>query len=89
MPSMSDPFVDRFESLSKVPILTCFIPSLAARTPFRISIHSWLKPSASAILRSRLDINEEPAFQARVYLDGVHLRYDRIRDSKLGLTVLQ
>ena len=86
---MSDPFLDRYESVNKVPILTCFIPSLAAGTPFRISIHSWLKPTASTILRSRLAIDEEAAFEARVYLDGVHLRYDHGRSLKQWLTVLQ
>lgn len=65
-----DPFVTKYESMTKTPILTCFVPSLSAGTPFRISIHSWEKPSASTILKSRKAHDEPIAFEARVYVDG-------------------
>ena len=65
-----DPFVTKYESMTKTPILTCFVPSLPAGTAFRISIHSWEKPAPSTILKSRTAQNEPVAFQARVYVDG-------------------
>ncbi len=66
-----DPFIDKFESMTRVPILTCFVPSLTPGTPFRTSIHSWAKPCASTILQASLAIPEEVCFQVRLYMDGM------------------
>lgn len=65
-----DPFVTKYESMSKTPILTCFVSSLPAGTSFRISIHSWDQPTPSTILKSRKAEDEPVAFQTRVYVDG-------------------
>ena len=56
--------------MSKTPILTCFVSSLAAGTPFRVSIHSWERPAPSSLLKSRKGEDEPIAFEARVYVDG-------------------
>lgn len=69
-----DPFLEDFASMTKVPILTCFVASLELDTPFRISVHSWVKPVGSTILRSCLDMGEKATFEARLYIDGVHHR---------------
>lgn len=61
--------------MTKVPILTCFVPSLAPGAPFRVSIHSWVKPTGSAILKSYMTLDETIAFEARIYLDGLHHGY--------------
>ncbi|ETN46139.1 uncharacterized protein HMPREF1541_00323 [Cyphellophora europaea CBS 101466] len=65
-----DPFVTKYESMTKTPILTCFIASLPVGSSFRVSIHSWARPSASSILKSRKAQDEPIAFQARLYIDG-------------------
>ncbi|RMD44773.1 hypothetical protein DV735_g369, partial [Chaetothyriales sp. CBS 134920] len=62
----------RYESLTKLPLLTCFIISQMESRPFRVSIHSWSPPSASSILLAHKARHERVAFQARVYIDGVH-----------------
>lgn len=58
-----------------VPTVTSFITSLEPRTPFRISIHSWKKPTASRILQSYKTRDERVLFEARIYIDGVLLAY--------------
>ena len=72
-----DPFTDRYESMTKIPILTSFIPSLTPGTAFRVSIHSWTRPHQSSTLRLYKSDSESINFQARVYVDGV-LRSTRI-----------
>ncbi|RMZ88163.1 hypothetical protein DV736_g4606, partial [Chaetothyriales sp. CBS 134916] len=66
-------FMDgRYESLTKLPLLTCFITSQLENRPFRVSIHSWAPPSPSSILLAHKAKHETVAFQARVHIDGVH-----------------
>jgi hypothetical protein len=72
--AIDDPFTD-FESMTKLPLLTCFIASLPADAPFRVSIHSWSRPTGSYILETCWAKDESVAFQARVYIDGVHQWY--------------
>ncbi|KAG4027348.1 hypothetical protein MFRU_031g00950 [Monilinia fructicola] len=54
-----------------LPTVTCFIPSLAAGEPFRISIHSWQNPEASRYIH-QIDSRhaEHVMFEARVFVDG-------------------
>ena len=60
-----------FESMTLVPILTCFVASLERGAPFRISIHSWDTPRPSQLLLSYKTPNEATLFEARIYVDGV------------------
>ncbi|KAF7870070.1 uncharacterized protein EAF02_009260 [Botrytis sinoallii] len=54
-----------------LPMVTCFIPSLAAGEPFRISIHSWQNPEASRYVQHISNRNAEYVmFEARVFVDG-------------------
>ncbi|KAM0203070.1 hypothetical protein ACHAPI_001242 [Fusarium lateritium] len=50
---------------SALPTVTCFVPSLKAGTPFRISIHSW-KP----IVRQLVEDGECPVFEFKLFIDG-------------------
>ncbi|KAK5063173.1 hypothetical protein LTR84_005249 [Exophiala bonariae] len=69
VPSASE--IENFESMTIIPTVTSFITSLEPRTPFRISIHSWKKPTASGILQSYKTRDERVMFEARIYIDGV------------------
>ncbi|KIL93002.1 hypothetical protein FAVG1_04183 [Fusarium avenaceum] len=51
--------------LSALPTVTCFVPSLKAGTPFRISIHSW-KP----IVRQLVEDGEFSVFEFKLFIDG-------------------
>ena len=71
--SIEDPFTDnQYESMNKLALLTCFIASQAQDSPFRVSIHSWARPTPSSILSGYKTQEEAVAFQARVYIDGIH-----------------
>jgi hypothetical protein len=60
-----------YETMTQVPILTCFVSSLERGAPFRVSIHSWSKPKPSQLLLSYKTATETTLFEARVYIDGV------------------
>lgn len=60
-----------YESMTQVPILTSFVPSLDPGLPFRVSVHSWAKPIESSLLLCRKTDEEKATFEARVYIDGV------------------
>lgn len=62
--------IDNFESLTIVPTVTSFIASLEPQSPFRISIHSWKKPTASRMLQTYRTRHERVMFEARIYVDG-------------------
>lgn len=54
-----------------LPTVTCFVPSLAAGEPFRISIHSWQNPEASRYIHQIGSRHAEHVmFEARVFIDG-------------------
>lgn len=53
-----------------LPIMTCFVPSLAPGTGFQISIHSWRVPDISQFTRKYTKHTEFVKFEARVMLDG-------------------
>jgi hypothetical protein len=59
-----------------VPIVTSFVASLERHSPFRISIHSWKKPTASRILQSYKMRDERVMFEARIYIDGALQAYN-------------
>ncbi|KAL2017191.1 hypothetical protein VTK56DRAFT_2511 [Thermocarpiscus australiensis] len=52
-----------------LPVMTCFVPSLPAGTPFQISIHCWRQPEISKFTSS-WQRNEHVKFEARIMLDG-------------------
>lgn len=66
----SNPYLSETDSMSQLPMLTSFIPSLDHGSPFRVSVHSWEPPKPSQILRTFKTHEETVAFEARVYIDG-------------------
>lgn len=58
-----------------LPTVCGFIPSLAAGTPFQISIHSWSAPSVSQFTRCYSKYGECANFEARVFVDGQLVAY--------------
>ncbi|KAJ4269779.1 hypothetical protein NW762_001447 [Fusarium torreyae] len=50
---------------SRLPVVTCFVPSLAPGTPFQISLHSWSAPTSQVTNQS-----EGLTFQTRLFIDG-------------------
>ncbi|KAK3376803.1 hypothetical protein B0T24DRAFT_229909 [Lasiosphaeria ovina] len=53
-----------------MPVMTCFVPSLPAGTPFQISIHSWRNPDISQFTRAYSKHTDLVKFEARISLDG-------------------
>ncbi|KAK7421238.1 hypothetical protein QQX98_002370 [Neonectria punicea] len=53
-----------------LPTLYCFVPSLAAGTPFQISIHSWTIPVISQFTKSYSEFPGNVKFEARLFVDG-------------------
>lgn len=62
-------------SLGQLPVLTSFIPSLPAQSPFRISIHSWEKPQPSPILESFMNSDHCVLYEVRIYMDNTCVAY--------------
>ncbi|KAI9642218.1 hypothetical protein NHQ30_009020 [Ciborinia camelliae] len=69
---VQDPEVHHSQSTALLlPTVTCFVPSLAAGEPFRISIHSWQNPEASRYIHQISSRHAEHVmFEARVFVDG-------------------
>lgn len=57
-------------SVLHVPTLTCFIPSLDAGHPFRLSIHSWDPPKMSKLMAYLKPSPDRVAFETKLYFDG-------------------
>ncbi|PFH58101.1 hypothetical protein XA68_14146 [Ophiocordyceps unilateralis] len=55
---------------SGLPTVCCFVPSLAAGAPFKVSIHSWSPPSTSQYTKSYGKIADSVKFEARLFIDG-------------------
>lgn len=55
----------------QVPIVACFIANLPDGSPFRVSLHSWERPSPSQSLQNPLQHGKSLCFEARVFIDGV------------------
>jgi len=53
-----------------MPVMTCFVPSLPAGTPFQISIHCWRTPDISQFARTYSKHTDLVKFEARILLDG-------------------
>ncbi len=57
------------ETQSQVPLLTTFVPSLAAGAPFQVSVHSWTR--TQGMLGSFPDGTKTQEFwQVRIVIDG-------------------
>ncbi len=59
------------QSMTQLPVLTSFIPSLLQHEPFRVSIHNWEKPKSSRLMESLVGPEDAILFEGRVYVDGV------------------
>ncbi|KAI2891153.1 hypothetical protein CBS11852_6156 [Aspergillus niger] len=55
----------------QLPVLTTFVPSLRHNTPFRVSVHSWQKPTPSRLMESLLQPDYAVLFEVRVFIDGL------------------
>jgi hypothetical protein len=53
-----------------VPVMTCFVPSLAAGSGFQISIHCWRRPDLSQFTRTYSKHSDLIKFEARILVDG-------------------
>ncbi|KAF2206094.1 hypothetical protein GQ43DRAFT_467629 [Delitschia confertaspora ATCC 74209] len=53
--------------------LSCFIASLPAATPFRVSVHSWTKPKPSSIIEARRKPHQRVVYTVRVIVDGTRV----------------
>ncbi|KAL4869664.1 hypothetical protein BDV12DRAFT_74229 [Aspergillus spectabilis] len=58
-------------NLGQLPVLTTFIPSLPANSPFRVSIHSWEQPQASRLMESLLQPDDTSLFEVRIFVDSL------------------
>ncbi|KAJ4358129.1 uncharacterized protein N0V89_002708 [Didymosphaeria variabile] len=58
----------------QLPTLTCYITSLPAAAPFRISIHSWTAPAkSSSLIESRQRSSQKMVFAVQVIVDGIRI----------------
>ncbi|KAK0666999.1 hypothetical protein QBC41DRAFT_324855 [Cercophora samala] len=53
-----------------MPVMTCFVPSLPAGSPFQISLHCWRNPEISQFTRTYSKHIELVKYEARILLDG-------------------
>lgn len=53
-----------------LPVMTCFIPSLPAGSPFQISMHAWKAPDISLFTKTYSRHTEFVKFEARIFIDG-------------------
>ncbi|KAK0625478.1 hypothetical protein B0T17DRAFT_492555 [Bombardia bombarda] len=53
-----------------VPVMTCFVPSLPAGTPFQISIHCWKTPEISQFTKTYSKHADLVKFEARIQVDS-------------------
>ena len=58
-----------------VPIVSCYISSLAIGCPFRVSVHSWDTPTATPAARSMAHHEGMAIFEAKVLIDGTCIAY--------------
>ena len=61
-----------------VPIVSCYLPSLTIGCPFRVSIHSWDAPKATAATKSMAHDENMAVFEAKVLIDGTCVAYVNI-----------
>jgi hypothetical protein len=53
-----------------IPVMTCFVPSLAPGAGFQISIHCWRRPDLSQFARTYSKHTDLIKFEARILIDG-------------------
>ncbi|CCC05485.1 hypothetical protein SMACR_09282 [Sordaria macrospora] len=53
-----------------LPVMTCFIPSLPAGSPFQISMHAWKTPDISLFTKTYSRHTDFVKFEARIFIDG-------------------
>ncbi len=53
-----------------IPVMTCFVPSLAAGNGFQISIHCWRRPDLSLFTRTYSKHTDLIKFETRILVDG-------------------
>jgi hypothetical protein len=68
--AIQDPELCHIHGSAGMPVMTCFVPSLPAGTPFQISIHCWRKPEISQFTLAYSKHPEFVKFEARILLDG-------------------
>ena len=61
---------DRPFQIRQVPVVTSFIASQEPGTQFRVSVHSWSKPEAGAVLKAKVVEGNLAAWEVRVFVDG-------------------
>ncbi|KAF2868672.1 hypothetical protein BDV95DRAFT_499738 [Massariosphaeria phaeospora] len=70
-------YVAQNEYGHQLPTLTCFIASLPAAAPFRISLHSWaIKARPSALIESRRKAGQRVVYTLQVIVDGARVFHD-------------
>ncbi|KAF2661884.1 hypothetical protein K491DRAFT_333864 [Lophiostoma macrostomum CBS 122681] len=70
-------YVSRDEYNRQLPTLNCYITSLPATTPFRISVHSWAaKARSSALIESQRRPNQRVVYIVQVIVDGTRVFHD-------------
>ncbi|KAK0610987.1 hypothetical protein B0T14DRAFT_540224 [Immersiella caudata] len=68
--AIPDPELCHSHGSAGMPVMTCFVPSLPAGTPFQISIHCWRKPEISQFALTYSKHPDLIRFEARILLDG-------------------
>ncbi|KAF2174905.1 hypothetical protein K469DRAFT_680758 [Zopfia rhizophila CBS 207.26] len=56
--------------------LTCYIASLPTSTPFRISVHSWMKPKPTTLIGSQRMAHQKVVYNIRVVVDGTRVFHE-------------
>ncbi|KKZ66105.1 hypothetical protein EMCG_08131 [[Emmonsia] crescens] len=55
------------------PILTTFVPSMSRNSPFRVSVHSWKKPTPTRTMETLMQPDDSVVFEMRVFIDGIFI----------------
>ncbi|OCL07452.1 hypothetical protein AOQ84DRAFT_377672, partial [Glonium stellatum] len=66
-------YVDQDQDGCKLPTVTCFVPSLSPSSPYRISVHSWTKPTPSLHIESKRKPDQRVIYTIRAVVDGFRI----------------
>ncbi|KAK2740474.1 hypothetical protein FQN57_006101 [Myotisia sp. PD_48] len=55
----------------QIPVLTTFVPSLPCNSPFRVSVHSWKRPTPTRVMESLMQPEDSVVYEVRVFIDGI------------------
>ncbi|OCK95300.1 uncharacterized protein K441DRAFT_556078 [Cenococcum geophilum 1.58] len=69
-------YVSQAQDGRRLPILTCFVRSLSPLSPFRISVHSWTKPTPSSYVESKRKPEQRVVYTIRVIIDGFRILHN-------------